>query len=170
MAEETTFVNTDSNQEEQLGYDYYIDTINELKKNSVSRADYEKLREENKTLVSSLAAGKAFENDSTESAAKPGIEELRNKFLTKDMTNLEYWETALDLRDALIESGAKDPFLPYGQKITATAEDVQKAQQVADVVRSCIDYADGNPRLFTQELDRNTIDTAPAARKGKRGR
>lgn len=158
------------NQEEQIDETQkYLDTIAELKRTSVSRADYDKVREENTKLLQSIVNGQALESSSTEDAAKPSIEELRGKFLSgKDMSNLEYWQTALDLRDALLEKGEKDPFLPHGQKIAATAEDVEAAQRVADVVRECIDYADGDSRIFTNELDRRTVDTAPMMGRRKR--
>ena len=140
----------------------YIDAIQEMKKTSVSRDEYDRIRDENKKLLESLVNGKSIENASAE-ATKPDIKELRDKFMhSSNMSNLEYWKTTLELRDAIIEQTGADPFLPYGQKIAPTADDVQKANNVASVVKECIEYADGDSAIFTNELQRRTVDTAPA--------
>jgi len=140
----------------------YLDTINELKNNTVSRAEYEKIRTENKQLLTTLVEGRALENSSTEDTSKPTAAELRKELYSdnSNLTNLDYWQKTLDLRDLVIKETGKDPFLPYGKKIAPTAEDVEAANRVAEVVRECIDYADGDSRIFTNELDRRTIDTA----------
>lgn len=142
----------------------YIDAINEMRKTSVSREEYDKIRDENKKLLDTLVQGKTIENTSTE-VTKPDINELRNILFNKDLSNLDYWKNVLDLRTAIIEDGGNDPFLPYGQKITPTGEDVQKANQVAAVVQECIDYADGDSAIFTNELQRRTIDVMPTMRR-----
>ena len=81
------------------------------------------------------------------------------------LTNLEYVTKALELRDQLIAAGKPDPFLPYGEKIAPTNEDVEAANRVAKVLRECVDYADGDSSIFTNELQRVMIDTAPRARR-----
>ncbi len=142
----------------------YLDTITDLKRNSVSRVEYDKIRDENKKLLETLVNGGTLEA-STEATPKADIKELRHKFLNTEMSNLDFWKTTLDLRDAIIESGDKDPFLPFGQKIAPTPEDRQKAENVAAVVRECIDYSAGDPEIFTNELQRRTIDVMPARRR-----
>lgn len=144
----------------------YLDAIAELKKNSVSRAEYDKIRDENTMLLNSIVSGKTTETASAEEANKPTIEEMRKKiFKTEGLSNLEYWQNVLDLRDALIERGDKDPFLPYGQKIAPNEEDISKAENVSKVVRECIEYADGDSQLFTNELQRRTNEVMPARRR-----
>lgn len=51
-----------------------------------------------------------------------------------------------------------DIFAPNSSQYHATEEDYRKAQNVADVMQECIDYAQGNPEVFTQELMRRTND------------
>ena len=66
----------------------YISEIQNLRANSVSRDDYNKLREENKRLISSLAKGETI----TQPAPKPDINELRKRvFDNEHQSNLEYW-------------------------------------------------------------------------------
>ena len=97
------------------------------------------------------------------------IENVKDKNLDwqngEDELNLEYVKTAVELRDALIAQGQKDPFLPYGEGILPTAEDVECANRVANVYKECIEYADGDPDIFTSELQRRTVDAGPIKRK-----
>lgn len=144
----------------ELGNEMYIDAINELKQNTVSKEEYERVKKDNKKLLDALTAGKTIESDAA-APAKPSIEELRKNWKKPNQSNLEFWENTLALRDAVVKQGGKDPFLPFGQKISPTAEDVQKANNVAAVVRECIEYADGDSELFTNELQRRTIDVMP---------
>lgn len=140
----------------------YISEIQNLRANSVPREDYNKLREENKRLISSLAKGETI----TQPAPKPDINELRKRvFDNEHQSNLEYWGAVLELRDAVIDSGAPDPFLPQGHKVVPTTEDIECANRVATVVKECIDYADGDSQLFTNELMRRTVEVAPTNRR-----
>ena len=141
----------------------YIGEIQRLRDNTVSKEDYERLREENKKLISSLANGKSI---GEEPKAKPDINELRKRvFDNEHQSNLEYWGAVLELRDAVIDSGAPDPFLPQGHKVVPTSEDFECANRVATVVKECIDYADGDSQLFTNELMRRTVEVAPTNRR-----
>lgn len=151
------------NQVEDTSVDY-ISAINELKANSVDRSKYESLRAENKRLLESIVNGQTIELGQVQQPKKD-IDELRKAVFKDESTNLEYWTNVLDLRDALIEKGERDPFLPYGQKILPTNEDVECANRVAKVVRECIDYAEGDTEAFTNELQRRTVDTPMPRRK-----
>ena len=100
--------------------------------------------------------------DAEQAPPKPSIEELRKKLANGDqLSNLEYVQTVLDLRNSLIEKGEQDPFVPQGANVTPEATDWATAQRVADAFQSCIDYADGDSEIFTSELMRITKDSAP---------
>ena len=134
---------------------HYIEAIKEIKANTVDKETYRKLQEENKQLLNSLVNGETIENPDAEQ--KESIEELRTKLFgtkRKDLTNLEFVENSLKLRNALMESGEMDPFVPVGSKIKPTDEDFAKAKKVAEVLQECVDYAEGNPDVFTDELKR----------------
>jgi 5'-3' exonuclease len=143
----------------------YIEAIKEMKQNSVDRAAYDKLKSENKQLLDALVNGKEINIKQEEPV---DIAKLRKDLFNKDghMSNLEYVSSALKLRDALIEKGERDPFLPYGDKVTLTAEHYDKAETVATVLKECVEFADGDSGIFTAELQRRTKDTMP--RYGKR--
>lgn len=138
----------------------YIETINQLKANTVSREDYDRVVKENKQLITSLANGKAIEP--TAEPKKP-LGELIAEFKANadNCTNLDYIATSLELREAMLEAGLEDPFTPHGKQIAATSEDMAVAERVAEGLQHCVDYAKGDPQLFTAELQRITRDTVP---------
>lgn len=137
----------------------YLDAIKDLKSNSVPRSEYEALKADNKRLLDAYVNGQRVETPEKEEKADIG--QLRSNLFKEDVNNLEYWTNALKLREALIAKGEPDPFLPIGKKITPTNEDIEAADRVASVVKECIDYAEGDSAVFTNELQRRTIDTAP---------
>ena len=147
----------------------YIEALNTLKQNSVERSKYDQLRAENKKLLDSIVNGRDVEVPGVQ-VEKPTADELRNKLFTKDnhMSNLEYVETALALRNVLIENGEEDPFVPQGKKTICTQEDRDAAQRVADVFQQCIDVAEGNSEVFTMELMRRTRDVQITPKRNKR--
>ena len=134
----------------------YIAAIKELKENSVDRSKYDQLRAENKKLLDSIVNGTSVEMPATE--AKKSVEELRAAYLKEDQTNLEYITNALALREALIAEGKPDPFLPIGSQILPSDEDIATAQKVADILQECVDYAEGDSSVFTNELQRRLVD------------
>ena len=135
----------------------YVAAIQELQNSTVSKTQYEKLRNENKKLLDALVNGQQIEQPTVE---KPSIAKLRHKLFNKDanLSNLEYIDTALMLRDALIENGETDPFLPYGDKVDITNDMRDKAERVAEGLRSCVEFADGDSGIFTAQLQRITKD------------
>lgn len=141
----------------------YISALNEMKKNTVSKDSYNKLKEENKRLLNSLVSGETMSVE-----VKPvDVNELRNKLFAEDadLNNVAFIDTALQLRTALMEQGEPDPFLPIGKRISPTEEDISCANRVATVLQECVDYAQGDSAAFTNELQRRTIDTSPMRRR-----
>lgn len=145
----------------------YIQQIEDLRANSVSKADYDKLKAEHNRAMNALINGGQMDDPKAEKVDKDA---LRKELFSQDngLSNLEVWQKTLTLRQAIIDDGGTDPFLPQGQKIAPTAEDVEAVNRVAKVVQECIDYANGDSRIFTNELDRRTIDTASMASRRRR--
>ena len=146
----------------------YIDQIKKLKENSVSKDDYNKLKADNKKLIDALANGTQIDGVvEPKVSAVENINNLRKKLFSKEngLNNLEYCKTAVELRDALIENGERDPFLPFGHNVLATDSDYESAERVANVMKECIDYADGNDDIFTNELQRRTVDVVITKKK-----
>ena len=151
--EETVVENTD-----------YLTAIKELKENSVDRSKYEALKADNKRMLDMIVNGQQVET----SVQKPEVDinALRKELFNNDnQTNLQYVENALKLRNALIEKGEVDPFLPHGSKIVPTDSDVECANRVAAILQEWVDYAEGDSQIFTNEVQRRTVDTGPMRRK-----
>lgn len=132
----------------------YLAAIKELKQNSVDRSEYEKLKAENKKLINAVVNGQTLDVDA--GPQYRDVNDIREELFNHEHNNLDYVKLALELRSSLIAKGEPDPFLPMGSQISPTADDVEKAEKVAAVYQECIDYADGNSELFTQELMRRT--------------
>lgn len=136
----------------------YIATINELKQNSVDRQKYDQLRAENKRLLDSIVNGQEIDVPKVED--KKSVKELRDTLFGNDvdLSNLDFIKNALELRSALISEGKPDPFLPVGNQITPTDYDISTAEKVAQVLQECVDYAEGDSGVFTNELQRRMVD------------
>lgn len=132
----------------------YLEAIQSLKQNSVDRSEYEKLKAENKKLINAVVNGQSADVESGPTYRDVG--EIREELFNHEHSNLDYVKLALELRSTLMAEGNPDPFLPIGSQIAPTAEDVDKAEKFAKIAQECIDYAEGDSKLFTQELMRRT--------------
>ena len=139
----------------------YLAAIKELKEKSVDRSEYDKLRAENKKLIDAVVNGQPGQEEPVVSKhSKEQIDDLRNDLFNspRELNNLEYVTKAMELREALMENGEPDPFLPVGKQISPTRDDLEGAEKVAQVYRECIEYAEGDSEVFTNELMRRTRD------------
>ncbi len=132
----------------------YLAAIQELKENSVNRSEYDKLKAENKKLINAVVNGQSV--DAEKKPEYRDVNVIRDELFNHEHSNLDYIKLALELRNTLIAEGKPDPFLPMGSQISPTADDVEKAEKVAHVYQECIDYANGDSKLFTQKLQRRT--------------
>ena len=139
----------------------YINAIKDLKQNSVDRSEYEKLRAENTRLIDAVVNGMPGQEEQVVvKHSREQIDDLRNDLFNspRELNNLEFITKAMELREALMENGEPDPFLPVGKQISPTRDDLEGAEKVAQVYRECIEYADGDSEVFTNELMRRTRD------------
>ena len=146
--------NVTSQTTEEIDNNQYIEALNQLKANSVDKADYEKLKAENKKLLDSIVNGSEV---ALPAAEKESIDELRKKLAgssENNMSSLEYADTALKLRERLLEEGQEDPFVPHGSQYSPTQLDYDRARRVAAVLQECVDDAEGDDATFLAELKR----------------
>lgn len=139
----------------------YIAAIKELKQNSVDRSEYNKLRAENKRLIDAVVNGQPGQEEQVVvKHSKEQIDDLRNDLFNspRELNNLEFITKTMELREALMENGEPDPFLPVGKQISPTRDDIEGAEKVAQVYKECIEYAEGDSEVFTNELMRRTRD------------
>lgn len=164
--EENEKVETSVVEEPKETSENYINTIAEMKRNSVPLEKYNQVVAENGKLLNQLANGENIEKELPEEVVSS--DELRNKlFNSEDLSNLEYCENALKLRENILKEKGIDIFVANNQVYTADSNDYAEAEKVADVLKECIEYAKGDSEAFTNELMRRTNDVALPKRMGR---
>lgn len=132
--------------------------LSDLKANSVSKEDYEKLQKENRDLIDQVInGGGASDSGQGTPTQEVDIEQLRTELYGpkgQQLSNLQVVEKTLQLRKAVIAKDGIDPFLPMGANIKPTDLDKERAQAVADILEECVKEADGDSGVFTAELQR----------------
>ena len=142
--------------------------LKELRENSVSKEDYERVVNENKQLVAEVINGEGGAGNGQATPPQDleaDIKALREKLYgpkASELSNLEFCEATLKLREAIIKRDGVDPFLPHGANIKPTDFDTQRAQAVADVMAECIKEADGDSGVFTALLQAKTNNDSQA--------
>lgn len=143
-----------------------LETLKNLQQNTVSKEEYNKVLKERNRYFNACANGRVVEEEPQK--PKVDINALRKDLYGgKDLTNLEYVEKTLQLRQALIDKGEPDPFMPIGHKYTPTDEDIATAKKLAEGLQYCVERANGDSEVFTNELQRITVDVAPMMNKRK---
>ena len=151
------------NEEASMETDY-VEAIKNLKQNSVSKADYDALRLENKKLLQAVVNGQTIEVEPEE--PEVDLAELRkNVFDNPNQTNLEYVTNVLKLRDAVLEKEGYDVFVPQSSQYSPTQDDIARANKVAEQFQDMVDVANGNPNVFLNEFQRRVKDDTPIRRK-----
>ena len=148
--------NVTSQTTETIDNNQYIEALNQLKANSVDKAEYDKLKAENKKLLDSIVNGTEVALPAVEKAS---IKDLREKLVNSSdegLSSLEYTKVALKLRERLIEEGEEDPFVPHGSQYSPTQIDYDRAHRVAAILQDCVDNADGDDATFLAELNKRT--------------
>ena len=156
MIDEQTNANNPQTETTEVNY---IEAMAEMRKNTVSKAEYNKVLEENKQLLNAMVNGETINQPQQEPVVD--IDALRNDLFNREMTNLEYAEKTLQLRDELLKRGERDPFLPNGRNYIPNDFDAMEADRAAEALQHCIDTAQGNPSIFQNELQRILVDRVP---------
>ena len=81
----------------------------------------------------------------------------------KHLSDIEFVEKALEFRDRVLEETGEDCFVSKGHNITPTQESYMAAQRTADIYRECLDYANGDNKVFMNELMRRMPNDGPVA-------
>lgn len=154
-----------NNQESQVEPEVdAVQMITELRANTVPKDKYNKLVEDNAKLMKALANGETINMEPAPN--KPNIEELRAAYLSfENKSDLQIATDTLALRNALIEDGQPDPFLPNGKNVELTDQDYVDAQRVADLLQYAIDNAGGDDAVFRAQFSSKLVDTVIPGKK-----
>lgn len=138
--------------------------ILELKKNTVSKEEFEKLKSKHNKLLKDIADGKDIEQEEvqlTEEEREKRIKDLRVNLYTDkaSLNNLDYWKQTLELRKLLMESGEPDPMVARGKMFNDRAvNQEEEVLKVVETVQKCIDDCNGSSKVFTSLLQDIMID------------
>ena len=164
MNENEILTNQPTNDETNINENQqYIDAIRDLKANSVSKERYNKLMEENKNLLNSLVNGEVVTAVAPAQPELPPIQDLVDEMRGQHLSDIEFVEKALEFRDRVLEETGEDCFVSKGHNITPTQESYIAAQRTADIYRECLDYANGDNKVFMNELMRRMPNDGPVA-------
>lgn len=161
MTEENKTVET-SQQDEVTETEFDpVQAINELKQNTVSKEEYNKVVAEKNKYLKALVKGTPV----PEAEAKKEVVDipaLVHEMRDQELDNLTYWKKGLKYRDAVIDQYGIDPFAGRpGVKWSPTDIDYEGAQKLADKIQECINTCDNNSEIFTAKLQAITNDVAP---------
>lgn len=149
MAEEVKDQVTDK----QVDSNEYIEAITKLKETTVSKDQYNKLKEENKKLLDSIVNGNEVDVP-VKKTEKPNIKELYNKLMDGEhpLNNYEYMQVFMQIKDAVEDQHGVDPTIPVGRKFSPEAADLLEIQQANDTFSEILKGSEDN-RDFMDALD-----------------
>lgn len=137
------------------------DELAKFKATHVSKEEYDKLLEEKNNLVTSILNGEKEAQTEEVEEDNRTLQDLADAIMVEDQTNLSYWQNVLAYRKKCIEEKDYDPFTPKGYKVSATDEDIAKAEKVANGIANMIERSNGNPNVFRQIYEAEVKDTTP---------
>lgn len=160
---------TDNEQEQD-----YLEAIQNLKDNTVSKEQYEKLRAENKKLLNAVLndqkADKKEEPVETVEQLQNDLKAIKSELANaqeKGMSNLEFTSKALKYREKAMKLGLQDPFVP-NTPTGPEENDFRSAERVAEVLQKCVDDAKGNPATFRNLFEQAVRDDSKIPIKRKK--
>lgn len=158
MEQERNETNNDNEQEQD-----YIEAIQNLRDNTVSKEQYEKLRAENKKLLNAVLNDQKAEKEEpveTVEQLQNDLRAIKSKLANaqeKGMSNLEFTSNALKYREKAMKLGLQDPFVP-NTPTGPEENDFRSAERVAEVLQKCVDEAKGNPATFRNLFEQAVRD------------
>lgn len=128
----------------------------DFKKNYVTREKYNEAVKRGDDFLKAIMENREDEVIADKEENKVNAEEIAKKLFCEDnsMSDIEYVKNVLELRDARIKEGKRDPFLPDNYR----EEDVEIANNVAEVFRDCIKVSDGDNGAFIALLQSRMKD------------
>lgn len=154
--------NEQEQQQEQDETKKYLDAIKELRETSVSRQEYDKVREENRTLLQAIVSGETLKDASTDAPQTVDCEKLREDLYGSDKDKLndyEYLTKTLQLRNELLEKTGVDYFATSSPYVQPSAEALEQAQCFAEAIEHSAEYSQGDNAVFINEMNRLMVDT-----------
>lgn len=128
----------------------FINEVKDIKDKMIPKEEYQKLVEERDKLKHALLTGVVEKDDEPIKS----VDELRKDYseiIKAGSNNLKGFETALKLREAVINETGKDPFMTEAlQRI-----DPAFGERVAESMQDIVEKSDNSPNMFNAILSQN---------------
>lgn len=144
---ENEIIKTEDGQAEDQDFDL-LNQVEEMKKNSVPKEQYQKLVEKNKLLMKKIVEGGGQEDKASDPV---DLTKLREEIFgdnVETLSNRDFWDKVLTLRHERLKNEGVDIFLPKGTKTRYTREDYDSANKVDEVISQMLEDSKDNPQLF----------------------
>lgn len=148
---------TKKTEEPKKDYNDYIEQIEKLKESTVDKAEYDALKAENKKLVETLSIRKTKEPTPNEEPKKD-ISKLWKDFRSIKNGDCKLWSKALEIREETIKQEGYDPFTSPDKELSHNKNEMEAYENVAKVVKDCLDQAKGDDEVFRSVLKAKTYD------------
>ena len=126
----------------------YAEALKKVRETTVPREEYDKLNADHQNLLKLTMDNRQLHQEDPEEPVK--IEDLRKDLLSERLTNYDFAEKALKLREETIKQGKPDPFVsPTSDRYE---EDAKDAKRVADLLKETLDFCKEKPWLFSAVL------------------
>ena len=130
--------------------DDLLKDISDVKKNMVSKEEYDRVLKDNQKYKHALLTGV------TEVVVEPPkpASELKKEYaesIKNGVSNAKGFETALKLREAVINETGNDPFMTEA----LTKIDPNFGERVAEQLSGILEQSEGDPTMFNAILSRN---------------
>lgn len=138
----------------------YLETIKNIKSNSVSKEKYNQALAENKKLLEALISG---EQIVAANANKTDIDISKEAYglLHGELNNLDYAKKALELREAIKEKDGIDIFAPTWQRDgEITENDIACAEEYAETLEQLIQDSNNDPKRFQALFEGSLVEPA----------
>lgn len=146
----------DGKKEEKSNIDI-LKQYEEIKANSVSKEDYDKLKSEYDDAVSNYLSGNLQDSKKEENV---DIAELRKELYSEkvsNLTDLEFMTKTLKLRETIIKNGGDDPFLGTLKGKAPTTAEREHAKEVAEKMKKMVNDAEGSDEAFHIILSQRVV-------------
>lgn len=144
------------------------DDLAKFNETHVSKEEYEKVVKEKNDIVTAILDG-TYSKKEGNTETYVDIDQATKDLYSnpdKQFKDVEYVTKVLDLRDAVIHRDGieNDPFLPFGHDVKITDYDRERAQNLAKVLRDCVNESQGDNDLFLALLQSKTKESLPQAK------
>lgn len=123
-----------------------------------TREEMAKMAEDNKTIMKQLLEG-GYTQDVEETDTR-SIEDVIKDMRNENISDIDYAKNALAYRNKCMNLKDKpfDPFVGKGHNYQEYEKEQERAENLAQCLEHCIEYAEGNNEVFLNELNRITVD------------